>query len=279
MKNDRMTSQLRKALLVATLLGLAFHIPADSFAARARKKGTPAAGKVSPARSNRVAIRTSDGTFFHGTLEDKDGGLVLIKTDDGEELNLPLEEIKTINGLSPASFFKKFMPVIPESLFQTMDVTVGGKVRYAFKFLSAWQPSKLSNGYVFSGPDDDPRWEGYSFAIYLESPSSIPGDFNYASILKKVASDGNTVLSESYDMTLGTQTLRTTEMNKGAVASRNLRQIRTVGGEKRLLEISLSHQVKEKLNRPLAISLFEKVVGSLKFLPPSDSSPGKPATP
>ncbi len=217
------------------------------------------------ASPNRVVIRTSDGTLFSGSLEDKDGNLVMIKTDEGEDLNLPIEEITAINGAAPASFFKRFIPVIPESRFQTLAVSPNPNLRYTFKFLSNWHPSKLSNGFTFSGPDDDPRWEGFRFTVSLEAPLTLTGDQSYKAVLDRLTKAGSMVLSESYETVLGTPTLRTTEMAKGNFAVRALRQLRIVNGQKCLLEVSMSSLMKDKLNRPMAIALFEKVVGSIKF--------------
>ena len=246
-----------KDLFYAAALGLALSVPTQSLA------GSPP--RATSREVDRVEIRTSDDSSFQGALEDKDGNLVTIKTDQGETLNLPMEEIRSINGIPPANFFKKFIPVIPESRFQTLDVSVKDKVRYAFKFLSSWNKSQLSNGYLFTGPEDDRRWEGYRFSVNLESPPASSGEITYKSVLEKITKGGTAVLSESYDTVHGAETLRTTEVMKGNFAARALRQIRTVNGEKCLLEISMSHQVKEKLNSPMAIALFEKVAGSIRF--------------
>ena len=223
--------------------------------------------------SNHVVIRTSDDSVFRGSLEDKDGNLVTIRTENGEDLNLPVEEILSINGIAPSVFFKKFIPSIPDSLFSPAEISANsGKVRMLFKFLGAWNKSKIANGFLFAGPDDDRRWEGFRFMVTLESPpSSIKGEFSYKGILKKASDGGSAVLSESYQTVLGTETLRTTEVAKGNLASRTLRQLRVVNGEKCLLELILSHQMKEKLNQPMAIALFEKVVSSIQFPPPVSS--------
>ncbi len=224
--------------------------------------------------ANRVVVRTSDEAVFKGTFEDKDNALLTIKTDDGEELNLPISEIRTINGTSPQVFFKKFIPAIPDSLFSAKEISVNkNKVRMTFRFFSAWNSQKLQNGFVFSGPDDDRRWEGFRFSVILESPPSIQGELTYPSLLKKITGTGAQILSENYDTFMATQTMRTTEIARGNYATRSLRQIRVVNGEKCILEVLIQHQSKEKLNQPIAIAAYDKMLASIQFPPPLKEKP------
>ncbi len=227
--------------------------------------------------ANRMVIQMSDDSVFRGFFEDKDNTLLTIKTDGSEEINLPISEIRTINGAAPQTFFKKFIPIIPDSLFSPMEISVNkGKTLMTFKILSSWSQQKLANGYVFLGPDENRHWEGFRFNIKLESPPALQGDAAYSSVIKKLVEAGTQILSESYDTALGTRTLRTTEVAKGNLAGRALRQFRMVNGEKCLLELALYHQTKERLNEPRAIALFDKVLATIQFPTPPAPKPVKP---
>ena len=220
---------------------------------------------------NVLTVRTSDGTVFKGSFREKDSTFLTLGAEDGSPLNLPLSEIRTVNGQPMAAFFKNFRPVIPDSQFESLEISVNqDKVKAKFKFLTSWVKSRLPDGYFLAGPDDDSRWEGFRISAKLESPSKVEGELTYEALIKRLSDGGNKIISQSFDNTLGVKTLRTTETLKGNQTARVLRQIRTVNGEKCVLELLLSHPSPERLNQHMVVSLFEKVAGSFRF---SDAPP------
>ena len=242
------------------------------FSAGAAPKKRSARRPASPSpiqSSNKVVIKTSDGTEFRGTLLEREDLLITFKTTDGEDIHLPVDELVSINGQAPAAYFKHFVPVIPESLFQIVEFSPNPKVRCSFNFLSNWAKSNLPSGLIFAAPDDDKKWEGSRLHFVLESPPKIAGDLSYQSVLKKIADAGSSVLNQSYGTVGSTRSLLTTEVNSNSgQVSKSIWQIRDENGEKCLLQVSLVRKDKEKLEQTLSDVILNGVANSVRFKKP-----------
>lgn len=218
-----------------------------------------------PGIADTMVVRTSDGSVLKGSFLEKDAVFLSIRMEEGGDISLPLSEISAVNGQPPSVFFKKFRPALPDSLFEPLEISLkDGKARVGLKFLSAWNKTKLPNGYSFLGPEDDRRWEGFRVSVTLECPPPGAGEMTYPSVMKKVTDGGTKISSESYENIQGVRSLRTKEMRKGGQAALVLRQIRKAGEENCLIEITLSHAAPEKLTQLMAVALFEKVAASVK---------------
>jgi hypothetical protein len=249
-------------------LGFPLLTASSTFPAAVRtpaKKRAPVRIERAVQSTNRVVIRTTDGTEFKGTLLDRDDPLVTFKTDEGEDLHLPIDDLVSINGQNPSGFLKRFVPVIPQSHLQNYEVSSNSKLRCSFDFLSSWSKAGHASGMAFAAPDEDRRWQGSKFYFILESPPKVTGELSYKSVLKKITDDGSSILNESYTAMGSTRTLLTMEVNKNGQASRSLWQIRNEKGQMCLLQISLIHMDKEKLELPIAGVLLDTVMSSVKF--------------
>src|SRR3989338_2669229 len=133
-------------LSAVLFFALAAFTPAGPQSAPAKKKPRAPAERPSP---NKAVIRTSDGTEFRGTLIDREDPLVTMRTADGEELHLPVDPIVSINGPAPQVYFKRFVPIIPENLFETLNVPANPRLQCSFSFLSNWSKSAHPSGFIF----------------------------------------------------------------------------------------------------------------------------------
>ena len=133
---------------------------------------------------------------------------------------------------------------------------------------SGWTRSGLPSGFIFAAPNEDRKWQGARFQFVLESPPKVPGELSYKSVLQRISDSGAAVTQQSYRVVGSTLTLMTTEAHKNGSSAKSYWQILDENGEKCLVQVSLFHANRDRLDDPVAKVLMDRVLASVKFKKP-----------